>query len=235
MLPMTIRCAACGAYLGRGKKFNARKEDAVEERYLGVIQVCRFYIRCPLCAAEIALKTDPASAGYAVESGATSCRDGGERQEEEAAAREDRACRAGARWTQTRRWRRRGRSAPGAPEQLLEPLSREAREELEQAADEELVKSVTFRTSTAHRVKRIDEGKDEDFFEACLAEAVAQAQKQERATIATKSRHVTPVAADARRTAVSVTPKGRALVGEGKASLQALCCSYGDGIDQDVS
>jgi hypothetical protein len=92
MLPMTIRCAACGAYLGRGKKFNARKEDAVEERYLGVIQVCRFYIRCPLCAAEIALKTDPASAGYAVESGAKSCRDGGERQEEEAAAREDRAC-----------------------------------------------------------------------------------------------------------------------------------------------
>jgi hypothetical protein len=73
-------------------------------------------------------------------------------------------------------------------------------------------------------VKRIDEGKDEDFFEACLAEAVAQAQKQERATIATKSRHVTPVAADgARRTAVSVTPKGRALVGEGKACLQALC------------
>jgi hypothetical protein len=86
------------------------------------------------------------------------------------------------------------RGHAGAAARATKP--RGAREELEQAADEELVKSVTFRTSTAHRVKRIDEGKDEDFFEACLAEAVAQAQKQERATIATKSRHVTPVAAD---------------------------------------
>jgi DNA-binding MarR family transcriptional regulator len=42
----------------------------------------------------------------------------------------------------------------------------------------------------------------------------------------------------ARRTTVSVTPEGRALVGEGKAtndSLQALYCSYGDGSDEDVS
>jgi len=45
MLPMTLRCAACGEYLGRGTKFNARKEDAAGERYLGAIQVFRFYIR----------------------------------------------------------------------------------------------------------------------------------------------------------------------------------------------
>ncbi|PVH38458.1 hypothetical protein PAHAL_5G263700 [Panicum hallii] len=35
---MTLPCASCGEYLGRGTKFNARKEDAAGERYLGGIQ-----------------------------------------------------------------------------------------------------------------------------------------------------------------------------------------------------
>ncbi|GJN18490.1 hypothetical protein PR202_gb05657 [Eleusine coracana subsp. coracana] len=76
MLPMTLRCATCGEYFGRGTKFTARKEDAAGERYLGAIQVYRFYIRCSRCGAEIAFRTDPASSGYAVESGATACREG---------------------------------------------------------------------------------------------------------------------------------------------------------------
>jgi hypothetical protein len=179
MLPMTLRCAACGEYPSRGKKFNARKEDAVEEPYLGVIQVYRFYIRCPMCAAEIALKTDPASSGYAVESGAASC---GERQE--AATLEDRAregrCEMDADAALEEARSLGARRAGVTPEQLLESLSREVREELEQAADEELVKSVTFHATTGHHVKRIEEGDDEDFFEACLAKS--RAQKQQRAT-----------------------------------------------------
>uniref|UniRef100_A0A0D3EQP0 Splicing factor YJU2 n=1 Tax=Oryza barthii TaxID=65489 RepID=A0A0D3EQP0_9ORYZ len=67
MLPMTVRCAACGEYIGRGTKFNSRKEDVAGERYLGAVQVFRFYIRCSRCSAEIVFRTDPASAGYALE------------------------------------------------------------------------------------------------------------------------------------------------------------------------
>ncbi|XP_021311545.1 coiled-coil domain-containing protein 94 homolog [Sorghum bicolor] len=74
MLPMTVRCGACGEYLGRGTKFNARMEDVPGERYLGTIRVFRFYIKCSRCSAEIAFKTDPRNSGYALESGATATR-----------------------------------------------------------------------------------------------------------------------------------------------------------------
>ena len=40
----------------KGKKSNARKEDA-QENYLSLI-IFRFYIRCPRCSAEITYKTD---------------------------------------------------------------------------------------------------------------------------------------------------------------------------------
>ena len=59
-LPLSLslspcRCLTCGNYVYKGKKFNARKEDAVGEKYLG-IQIYRFYIRCPECLSEITFK-----------------------------------------------------------------------------------------------------------------------------------------------------------------------------------
>ncbi|KAI8925791.1 CWC16 protein [Entophlyctis helioformis] len=69
MAPFSMQCAICSDYIYKGKKFNARKERSDGERYLG-IQVFRFYIRCPKCAAEITFKTDPKNADYVVELGA---------------------------------------------------------------------------------------------------------------------------------------------------------------------
>lgn len=71
MLPMSIRCNTCGTYLYKGTKFNSRKEDAGDdESYLG-IRVVRLYFRCPCCASELAIKTDPKNSDYVVELGAT--------------------------------------------------------------------------------------------------------------------------------------------------------------------
>lgn len=69
MLPMSVRCSTCGTFMYKGTKFNTRKEDAVGEDYLG-IQVFRFYYRCPHCAAEFCMKTDPKTSDYIMEKGA---------------------------------------------------------------------------------------------------------------------------------------------------------------------
>lgn len=68
MAPFSMRCNTCGEYIYKGRKFNARKEPT-GTNYLG-IRIFRFYIRCPLCAAEITYKTDPANADYECELGA---------------------------------------------------------------------------------------------------------------------------------------------------------------------
>ncbi|KAJ1966775.1 Pre-mRNA-splicing factor cwf16 [Dispira parvispora] len=70
MAPFSMRCTACGEFIARGKKFNARKETVQGEVYLS-IKVYRFYIRCPRCAAEITYKTDPKNSDYVAEHGAT--------------------------------------------------------------------------------------------------------------------------------------------------------------------
>ncbi|CAO2183520.1 unnamed protein product [Urochloa humidicola] len=189
MLPMTLRCTCCGEYLGRRTKFNARKEDAAGERYLGAIQVFRFYIRCPRCSAEIAFKTDPRNSDYAVESGATRGLEGpwggagdGE-EEEDPAAREGGGDAMAALEGRARAGRREmvaeaaleearelsARRARVAPEELLESLrnrcgqddggGREAALELE-AEDEALVKSIRFRSSGGY-LKRIEEDEDD--------------------------------------------------------------------------
>jgi DNA-directed RNA polymerase subunit RPC12/RpoP len=69
MAPFSMRCNSCGEYIYKGKKFNARKEDAKGEDYLG-IKIFRFYIRCPTCSSEITFKTDPKNADYVAENGA---------------------------------------------------------------------------------------------------------------------------------------------------------------------
>ncbi|EJT45513.1 hypothetical protein A1Q1_05959 [Trichosporon asahii var. asahii CBS 2479] len=68
--PYTMRCTKCGEYIYHGRKFNARKETAEGEEYLGV-KVFRFYIKCTLCSQEITFKTDPKNADFTPEHGAT--------------------------------------------------------------------------------------------------------------------------------------------------------------------
>lgn len=69
MLPFSMRCNTCGEYMYRGKKFNSRKEDMPGEDYMG-IRKFRFYIKCSVCSAEITFCTDPKNSDYECESGA---------------------------------------------------------------------------------------------------------------------------------------------------------------------
>jgi len=70
MLPFSLRCTACGEYMYRGKKFNSKKEDVPEERYLGIM-VFRFYVNCVRCNALVSFKTDPQNSDYVCEHGAS--------------------------------------------------------------------------------------------------------------------------------------------------------------------
>jgi len=70
MLPMSVRCSTCGNYMSKGTKFNVRMELVKNEDYLGM-KIFRFYYKCKNCAAEFCMKTDPKSADYIVEAGAT--------------------------------------------------------------------------------------------------------------------------------------------------------------------
>ena len=70
MLPMSVRCNTCGNYMAKGSKFNVRMELVKNENYLGM-KIFRFYYKCKNCAAEFCMKTDPKSADYIVEAGAT--------------------------------------------------------------------------------------------------------------------------------------------------------------------
>jgi hypothetical protein len=69
MLPFSMRCETCGEYMGRGKKFNSRKEYCKGEDYMG-IRRWRFLVKCCVCNAEISFKTDPKSTDYEIEYGA---------------------------------------------------------------------------------------------------------------------------------------------------------------------
>lgn len=68
MAPFPMKCIACGEYIYKGRKFNARKETT-EEKYYS-IPIYRFYIRCTRCSGEITFKTDPKNMDYECERGA---------------------------------------------------------------------------------------------------------------------------------------------------------------------
>jgi len=68
MAPFSMKCTACGEYIYKGRKFNARKETT-DEKYLA-IPIYRFYIRCTRCSAEITFKTSPQTMDYTCERGA---------------------------------------------------------------------------------------------------------------------------------------------------------------------
>ncbi|KAL9599909.1 MAG: hypothetical protein Q9219_003542 [cf. Caloplaca sp. 3 TL-2023] len=68
MAPFSMKCTACGEYIYKGRKFNARKETTDEKYY--AISIFRFYIRCTRCSAEITFKTDPKNMDYTCERGA---------------------------------------------------------------------------------------------------------------------------------------------------------------------
>lgn len=70
MAPFNMRCNTCGEYIYKGKKFNSRKETVDNMNYLG-LHIYRFYIKCPMCIAEISFRTDPQNTDYEIESGAT--------------------------------------------------------------------------------------------------------------------------------------------------------------------
>jgi hypothetical protein len=70
MLPFSMQCNTCGEYLYRGKKFNSKMEICKGEDYMGIRRF-RFYIKCSVCSAEIAFKTDPKNTDYECESGAS--------------------------------------------------------------------------------------------------------------------------------------------------------------------
>lgn len=67
MLPMSVRCTHCGAFMGQGLKFNARKGNT-DEDYLG-IKIYRFTMRCKQCPESFSIKTDPKNSDYICESG----------------------------------------------------------------------------------------------------------------------------------------------------------------------
>lgn len=68
MAPFPMKCSACGEFIYKGRKFNARKETT-EEKYYS-IPIYRFYIRCTRCSGEITFKTDPKNMDYECERGA---------------------------------------------------------------------------------------------------------------------------------------------------------------------
>lgn len=69
MAPFSMRCTTCGEFIGRGRKFNARKETPLDEKYLG-IQIVRLHIRCTRCSSEITFRTDPKNNDYSMVKGA---------------------------------------------------------------------------------------------------------------------------------------------------------------------
>lgn len=70
MISFSMRCNTCGEYMYAGKKFNCKKEMVKGDDYMG-IKKFRFIIKCSFCSAPISYITDPKNSNYEMESGAT--------------------------------------------------------------------------------------------------------------------------------------------------------------------
>ncbi|SSD59051.1 related to Protein CWC16 [Saccharomycodes ludwigii] len=70
MTPFSITCNKCNTYISKFKKFNGKKET-LEQKYLNKVKIYRLSIKCPSCNNMISFRTDPASADYIMEEGAT--------------------------------------------------------------------------------------------------------------------------------------------------------------------
>lgn len=62
MVPFSLKCLKCNEYIGKSKKFNARKE-VTRETYLG-IKIIHLHIRCPRCFNDLIFATDPQNADF---------------------------------------------------------------------------------------------------------------------------------------------------------------------------
>ncbi|KAG9192873.1 hypothetical protein G6011_11607 [Alternaria panax] len=65
----SMRCLACGRYTTKGKVFRNSPKHISPEIYLGV-RIERLHCRCPGCAAEIVIETDPKNMDYRIVNGA---------------------------------------------------------------------------------------------------------------------------------------------------------------------
>ncbi|KAG7886458.1 hypothetical protein KL938_000111 [Ogataea parapolymorpha] len=83
MIPFSMKCLNCGEYIGKSKKFNAKKESTRED-YLG-IRIFNFHFRCPQCFSDLVFRTDPKNGDFECVSG---CRRNYERKEGKIAADE---------------------------------------------------------------------------------------------------------------------------------------------------
>ena len=68
MMPFSVQCMTCSAFIYKGKKLNSRKEDVLGKTYMG-IRLYRFTMKCSTCSAKFCIRTDPEHMDYAVEHG----------------------------------------------------------------------------------------------------------------------------------------------------------------------
>ncbi|CAG4940431.1 unnamed protein product [Colias eurytheme] len=187
MAPFNMRCATCGEYIYKGKKFNARKEDVENEDYLG-IRIYRFYIKCTRCLQEISFKTDPKNTDYEIEAGATrnfmalklaeeqAKREEEEQKEEEAnnpmklleyrteQSRQEIELLESLEELKELNRRQRTVDYEGMLKQF-QPETAEQRKAREEQEDNEFIKSVKFNNPSKHKVvsEEIIEDVDEDY------------------------------------------------------------------------
>jgi hypothetical protein len=68
MMPFSVQCETCSAFIYKGKKLNSTKEDILGGYYHG-IKLIRFTMKCSTCNAKFCIRTDPEHMDYAVERG----------------------------------------------------------------------------------------------------------------------------------------------------------------------
>ncbi|KAI8060434.1 CWC16 protein [Gongronella butleri] len=192
MAPFSMRCESCGEYIYKGKKFNARKETVVGEKYLS-IQVFRFYIRCPRCSAELTFKTSPKDADYVAENGVTRTfgwqRQPGEEDDEEDEEDEDAMASLESRTLESRREMEimdaldeirtnSSRAERVSIDDVLERLSAEARAAVQEKLDKEeealqAEAEAVFKSADGETVRKM--GNDE----AMPADAISLVRQQQ--------------------------------------------------------